>query len=55
MISLNDNPGVREVFQRFEIIPVSLLYTIHGGAGKEVGEVIIMDGKEPMPANLPRK
>ena len=54
MISLNDNPGVREVFQRFEIIPVSLLYTIHGGAGKEVGEVIIMDGREPMPANLPR-
>lgn len=54
MVSLNDTPEVRDTFSRFQIVPVNLLYTISGGQGKEVGEVIILDGREPMPRNLPR-
>lgn len=53
MISLNDRPEVREVFSAFPIARVDLTYTVAGGVGKEVGEVVIMDGKEPAVANLP--
>ncbi len=53
MISLNDRPEVREIFSAFPIASVDLTYTVAGGAGKEVGEVVIMDGKEPAIANLP--
>lgn len=53
MISLNDTPGVRETFAAFPMADVGLTYTVTGGAGKSVGEVIILDGKSPMPANLP--
>lgn len=53
MISLNDTPEVRETFARFPIVPVSLTYSIAGGNGKSVGEVIILDGREPGIANLP--
>lgn len=53
MISLNDTPEVRETFARFPIVPVSLTYSVAGGNGKSVGEVIILDGKEPGIANLP--
>ncbi|MEI3850024.1 MULTISPECIES: DNA adenine methylase [unclassified Ensifer] len=53
MISLNDRPEVREVFSAFPIVRVDLTYTVAGGVGKEVGEVVIMDGKEPAVANLP--
>ncbi|PZU19592.1 MAG: DNA methyltransferase [Shinella sp.] len=53
MISLNDRPEVREIFCRYPMTPVSLTYTIRGGEGKEVGEVVILDGKEPAIPNLP--
>ena len=53
MISLNDCAGVRETFARFPMVPVGLTYTVSGGSGKDVGEVIILDGRKPMPANLP--
>jgi DNA adenine methylase len=53
MISLNDRPEVREIFAAFPIARVDLTYTVAGGGGKEVGEVVIMDGKEPVVANLP--
>lgn len=53
MVSLNDTPGVRETFAAFPMVDVGLTYTVTGGAGKNVGEVIILDGKKPMPANLP--
>ncbi|KKX24302.1 DNA adenine methylase [Rhizobium sp. LC145] len=53
MISLNDCAGVREVFSAFPMISVNLTYTVRGGVGKDVGEVIILDGKDPMPPNLP--
>lgn len=41
IISLNDKPEVREIFSTFNIMDVGLTYTIHGGAGTNVGEVII--------------
>ncbi len=53
MISLNDRPEVRETFSAFPIARVDLTYTVAGGGGKDVGEVVIMDGKEPSVANLP--
>lgn len=53
IISLNDTPEVRETFSRFQFADVDLTYTVSGGAGKGVGEVIVLDGKKPMPANLP--
>jgi DNA adenine methylase len=52
MISLNDCEGVREIFKDFQFVTVGLTYTVRGGAGKDVGEVIIMDGKEGV-GNLP--
>lgn len=53
MISLNDRPEVREIFAAFPITRVDLTYTLAGGGGKEVGEVVILDGKEPSVANVP--
>ncbi|MBT9373168.1 DNA adenine methylase [Rhizobium sp. CSW-27] len=53
MISLNDCAGVRETFARFPMVSVGLTYTVSGGSGKDVGEVIILDGRHPMPANMP--
>lgn len=53
MISLNDRPEVREIFSAFPVARVDLTYTVAGGAGKEVGEVVTMHGKEPAGPNLP--
>ena len=53
IVSLNDRPEVREVFSRFRICEVPLTYTIAGGDGKPVSEVIIMDNKDPAVVNLP--
>lgn len=53
VLSLNDRPEVREIFQNFCICDVPLTYTISGGEGKPVSEVIVMDRKEPGVANLP--
>lgn len=53
ILSLNDRPEVREIFGAFRICDVPLTYTIAGGEGKPVSEVIIMDQKEPAVANLP--
>lgn len=41
LVSLNDTPEVREIFSAFNIMSVGLTYTLHGGAGTNVGEVII--------------
>lgn len=41
IVSLNDKPEVREIFSAFNIMDVGLTYTVHGGAGTNVGEVII--------------
>lgn len=54
ILSLNDRPEVREVFAEFRFADVGLTYTLHGGEGTKVGEVIILDNKEPAPQNLPR-
>ena len=53
IVSLNDRPEVREVFAEFRICDVPLTYTIAGGDGKPVSEVIIMDNKDPAVVNLP--
>ncbi|MGC0054860.1 DNA adenine methylase [Brucella pituitosa] len=53
IVSLNDRPEVREVFSSFRICEVPLTYTIAGGDGKPVSEVIIMDNKDPAVVNLP--
>lgn len=53
IVSLNNRPEVREVFSSFRICEVPLTYTIAGGEGKSVSEVIIMDHKEPSVINLP--
>lgn len=54
ILSLNDRPEVRDVFSAFRFADVGLTYTLHGGEGSKVGEVIILDNKEPAPHNLPR-
>lgn len=53
IISLNDCPGVREAFSRYPMTKVGLSYTVRGGVGKDVGEVLIFDREENVPANLP--
>ncbi|MBN9046233.1 MAG: DNA adenine methylase [Rhizobiales bacterium] len=53
VLSLNDRPEVREIFGAFKICEVPLTYTIAGGEGKAVSEVIITDRKEPSAANMP--
>lgn len=53
MVSLNDRPEVRQIFSNFPMLKVGLTYTIAGGQGKDVGEVIIMDSKEPRALNSP--
>lgn len=53
IMSLNDRLEVREVFSAFHMLDVGLTYTIAGGQGKEVGEVIIVDKKQPGILNGP--
>ncbi|MGQ2906768.1 MAG: DNA adenine methylase [Aliihoeflea sp.] len=53
ILSLNDVPEVREIFSRFQIVDVPMTYTVRGGVGKDVREVIIMRADSPLPANLP--
>ncbi|MCV0378978.1 DNA adenine methylase [Nitratireductor sp.] len=53
VLSLNDVPEVRSLFSDFRITSVPLTYTVRGGRGADVREVIIMDGREPAVRNLP--
>lgn len=41
LLSLNDCAGVRTCFRGFDMIPIQTKYTISGGGGKTVGELII--------------
>lgn len=41
ILSLNDLPEVREIFRGFEIGSIDCTYSISGGAGKKVREVIV--------------
>lgn len=45
ILSLNDTPGVREVFSNFEIEAVRTTYSINKGATQRVGEVLITNYK----------
>lgn len=53
VLSLNDRPEVRQIFSDFHITDVPLTYTIRGGQGKDVREVIIMDRRSGSSVNLP--
>jgi DNA adenine methylase len=52
VLSLNDVPEVRSIFNGFRMVDVPLTYTIGSGTAKDVREVIIMDAKEPSVPNL---
>lgn len=52
MILLNDCEGACEIFKDLQFAPVGLTYTVCGGGGKDVGEVIILDRKGEV-RNLP--
>ncbi|WP_298808318.1 DNA adenine methylase [uncultured Sphingomonas sp.] len=41
VLSINDTPGARETFARFDMVDVPVTYTIGAGAAKKVGELII--------------
>jgi len=41
VLSLNDTPEVRAIFADFPVVPVSTTYTVRGGKGKSVGELVI--------------
>ena len=41
ILSLNDAPGVRDVFSAFKQVAVSTSYTVAQASGKRVGELII--------------
>jgi DNA adenine methylase len=45
ILSLNDNPGVREVFSNFRIESVRTRYSIAAKSSSEVGEVLITNFK----------
>jgi DNA adenine methylase len=49
LLSLNDTPGVREVFSQFYIESVKTRYSIAAKANKEVGEVLISNYKTAKP------
>lgn len=41
LLSINDAPGVREVFAAFGMRELSTTYSVHKGAAKRVGELLI--------------
>lgn len=41
VMTLNDRPEVRDTFRAFAMAPVPVTYTISGGGGKSVGELVI--------------
>lgn len=41
ILSLNDRPEVREIFSGFQIEMVDCTYSIAGGVGKKVKEVVV--------------
>ncbi|MCC5625960.1 DNA adenine methylase [Nostoc sp. CHAB 5715] len=44
ILSINDVPEIREIFGRFELVEVSLNYTVGGGKGSAARELIIKSG-----------
>ena len=41
ILSLNDVPAIRRAFKSFSLKPVTLTYSVSGGNGRPVGELII--------------
>ena len=41
ILSLNDTPGVRTVFSRYEMTDMRVAYTVRGGSPKRARELII--------------
>jgi DNA adenine methylase len=49
-VSVNDVPKTREAFAHFSIETVSTRYTIWGGKGSDVTEIVVTGpSKEPLP------
>jgi len=53
IVSLNDRSEVREIFEGFRILAVPLTYTISGGEGKQVTELIITSERDADNVNPP--
>jgi DNA adenine methylase len=50
ILSVNDVPEMREVFGRFIVEQVQTQYSIMGGGGADVAEIVVMGpGKDPAP------
>ena len=43
ILSINDKPGVRECFGRFNQVPVDVHYSVAGGKGTSAKELIIIN------------
>lgn len=41
VLSINDTPGAREVFARFDQVVLPVTYSVGGGAPKKVSELVI--------------
>ncbi|HEX8556218.1 MAG TPA: DNA adenine methylase, partial [Sphingomonas sp.] len=41
ILSINDTPGVREVFGRFHLVEVETTYTLSRGNSRKAGELIV--------------
>jgi DNA adenine methylase len=55
ILSINDVPGTRHVFERFVVEPVITRYTMAGGAGSEFGELLVMGpGNDAARFEMPR-
>jgi DNA adenine methylase len=48
ILSLNDTPGVQDVFAAFEIEAVPTIYSINGRQPRSVQEVIITNRADPI-------
>lgn len=45
VLSINDTPGARETFRRFDLVEVETTYTVSRGAAAKAPELIIMGGR----------
>jgi len=44
LLSINDRPEIREVFNSFQVEEVSLTYSVNGGKGRPAKELFVSNG-----------